>query len=703
MRCKLMYTMSMLLQYSTDLFFRCILGKERKFNTSWLSKYPWLRYSSSTDAVFCAFCSFFPTADGRDKTFQAPHFGVHDWHNLSNLISRHEQNANHATATEKTENFVSVMRGETPDIASKLSNKYALLIDKNRAILRSIIEIIILCGKQNLPLRGHTEDESTFMALINFRARTDPVLAEHLQQAPSRARYLSPNIQNEIIAILGKQISDDIVRKCNEAECFSLLADEATDSATKEQISICLRFIDNSSPARCMLREEFVAFTEAEGLRGEVLANTFLHCLRENGVDLTKLRGQGYDGASNMSGKHRGVQAVVQQQFPSATYVHCRAHVLNLCLVHSSKLPIIRNMMDTVQQIAFCFNYSAKRLKAFQEQLDETEHELDKRTKLRSLCETRWSSRSDALFTFRAALEVVVETLGVLSEDGDTKARSYKSAVENFDFIVSLVSAEHVLMTCTALSKVLQDTQLDLLIATEEAEIVISMLQNERNDDEVWDAVFQRACDLAQRLDVRPRTPRQAGRQVHRENVAADNVSQYWKRAMYLPFLDHLLQELRDRLITPQERFVAEYLIPSKLAAFDDAKSDRILHEYRGDISDPVEYENEVARWKVRWTNANTKPDTLTGTLDNTVQQLYPNIYRILSILLTMPVSTATAERSFSAMRRIKNYLRSTMGETRFSALALMHIHKDFEHNIDHAIDSFAGAANRRLALLFPQ
>lgn len=629
-------------------------------------------------------------------------FGVKDWHNLSTLLNRHELQVNHITASERSENFLSVSRGEKKDIASNLSDKYALLIEKNRCILRSIIEVILLCGKQNLPLRGHTEDESTFMALVNFRAQTDPVLALHLQEAPQRARYLSPKIQNQIIEILGQQISDDIVRKCNKAECFSLLADEATDAATKEQISICIRFLDNSSD-KCMLREEFLAFTEAEGLKGEILANTFLDCLRQHGVDLTKLRGQGYDGASNMSGKHRGVQAVVRQQYPLAKYVHCRAHVLNLCLVHSSKIPLIRNMMDTVQQIAFCFNYSAKRLKAFQEQLEQTEHDLEKRTKLRSLCETRWSSRSDSLFTFRAALEVVVQSLGELSESGDTKARSYKAAVENFDFVISLVSAEHVLMSCTALSKVLQGTNLDLLQATAEAQVVIDLLQDERNDIEVWNAVFERACDLAGKLDIRPRTPRQIGRQVHRENVEADNVSQYWKRAMYLPFVDHLVQELRDRLITPQERFVAEYLIPNRLAAFGEDLSNRILEEYSADISDPAEYKTEVSRWKVLWTHANEKPTTLTDTLDATVQPLYPNIYRILSILLTMPVSTATAERSFSAMRRIKNYLRSTMGESRFSALALMHIHKDFQHDVDQAIAEFAGAANRRLALLFPQ
>jgi hypothetical protein len=49
---------------------------------------------------------------------------------------------------------------------------------------------------------------------------------------------------------------------------------------------------------------------------------------------------------------------------------------------------------------------------------------------------------------------------------------------------------------------------------------------------------------------------------------------------------------------------------------------------------------------------------------------------KVIKLLLTIPVSTASAERSFSAMRRIKTYLRSTMGEDRLSALAILSIEK---------------------------
>ena len=56
------------------------------------------------------------------------------------------------------------------------------------------------------------------------------------------------------------------------------------------------------------------------------------------------MRAQGYDGAANMSGIHKGVQARVRERIPTAQYVHCKAHTLGLAIVHSSDVSA-RTMM----------------------------------------------------------------------------------------------------------------------------------------------------------------------------------------------------------------------------------------------------------------------------------------------------------------------------------------------------------------------
>jgi hypothetical protein len=67
----------------------------------------------------------------------------------------------------------------------------------------------------------------------------------------------------------------------------------------------------------------------------------------------------------------------------------------------------------------------------------------------------------------------------------------------------------------------------------------------------------------------------------------------------------------------------------------------------------------------------------------------FPTIRTLLQVLGTLPVSVASAEISFSALRRVKTWLRSKMAEDRLFALRLINVHNevDFLGQIDHIID----------------
>ena len=58
-------------------------------------------------------------------------------------------------------------------------------------------------------------------------------------------------------------------------------------------------------------------------------------------------------------------------------------------------------------------------------------------------------------------------------------------------------------------------------------------------------------------------------------------------------------------------------------------------------------------------------------------------VFHLLRILLTIPVTTATAERTFSCLQRLKTFLRSTMSQPQLNHVILLHIHKDKTENID--------------------
>lgn len=141
----------------------------------------------------------------------------------------------------------------------------------------------------------------------------------------------------------------------------------------------------------------------------EALTAQCLDALNEIGLPVEKMRAQGYDGASVMSGHINGVQTRIRRVNPKAVYIHCRAHVLNLCIVHDSKIPLVRNIMDTMQSVSLAFKFSAKRVLVFEEELGKNvavREEMGRRTKLKALCETRWASRANCLDVFVTSFQL---------------------------------------------------------------------------------------------------------------------------------------------------------------------------------------------------------------------------------------------------------------------------------------------------------
>lgn len=67
---------------------------------------------------------------------------------------------------------------------------------------------------------------------------------------------------------------------------------------------------------------------------------------------------------------------------------------------------------------------------------------------------------------------------------------------------------------------------------------------------------------------------------------------------------------------------------------------------------------------------------------------------------LTLPVSVASAERSFSTLKRLKTYLRNRMGNERLTGLALLNIHREIDVDIDNIINRFARIGNRKLEFI---
>ena len=112
-------------------------------------------------------------------------------------------------------------------------------------------------------------------------------------------------------------------------------------------------------------------FVECEaGTSGTAIYDLIVQSCSSIGLDFSKCRGLGFNGASNMAGKTNGAAAVIQRRYLKALYVHCAAHRLNLCIAQTNSLTGVISLFDTVTSIANFFNYFPNIQKALESRVE---------------------------------------------------------------------------------------------------------------------------------------------------------------------------------------------------------------------------------------------------------------------------------------------------------------------------------------------
>ena len=333
--------------------------------------------------------------------------------------------------------------------------------------------------------------------------------------------YMSPQIQNELLDVMGKHIVlRDIVHDIKEAKLYSICADEVTSHST-EELAICVRFVD----AESNIREEFLTFVKLTRLTGEKIAHEILSTLEELQIPVENMRGQGYDGASNMSSGLVGVQARIKEKSPLATYVHCSGHSLNLVISHSCALPEVRKTLDKLKVCALFFDNSPKRSNLLQFIVDDRlKDHPTKRKALLQLCKTRWAERHKAFQHFYQAYTFIVEALEAIGHEqrielqdtvfndwgteNRSSAQQILSSITNFEFIVVFLLVYQYLSHLSGVTVQLQGTTVDIIEAYTLISATKEVYQKEREKvEEGFKTIYEHSVRVARHVGVDPSMP----------------------------------------------------------------------------------------------------------------------------------------------------------------------------------------------------
>jgi hypothetical protein len=220
-----------------------------------------------------------------------------------------------------------------------------------------------------------------------------------------------------------------------------------------------------------MVVERFLGLKHVEDTTSNSLKKSLLQMLAKYGLSVGKLRGQGYDGASNMRGEFNGLQKQIRDENSHAFYVHSFAHQLQLVIVSvTSSCSSFDDFFNYVSLIVTSASSSCKRKdKLLAKHREDILERLDsgeifsgkgkhQSTNLVRAGETRWGSHLTTLARIESMWNSVVKVLSMIHEDehNTSRAGGLVRKMESFSFVLNMKLMLKVLRITNELSQLLQ-------------------------------------------------------------------------------------------------------------------------------------------------------------------------------------------------------------------------------------------------------
>lgn len=668
--------------------------KGRNFQSKWQTIFPWLVYDGDgdIDKVFCQICKettsngvSVPKKSSRDdesiKAFTQ--IGFSSWNKAIERFKKHEKSDVHRFCVLHKTNLE---RGV--NVHSMLSKSSLEDMKTARTALLKMISSLRFLMTGGLAIRGHDDEHSNYTRLLKLRSQDIPELNSWLQR--SKYRWLSHDVTNELCALLCHEVLRKIIKLVQNAVYYSVMVDETRDISNHEQVTFCFRYVDS----KLNIHETFFGLYKTTSTTSENLFEIFNDVLRRFNINIKTCRGLCTDGAANVSGVHTGLQSRLKAIEPRAIHVHCTAHSLSLVVQDTMKeVPAIRDFLVLIRELIGFVRSSPKRQACFEslQAADNTQN-----PSLRPFCPTRWCCRISSLKTILNNYSVLMRFLNDTKNQKDeagAKSKGFLKSLQSFESLFIIKLLIEVLDRIETLNATLQKISLHLQTVANNINTVKQIIATQRTDEK-FQVVWKSAVDLAHTLELdEPKTPK-----IRRKPIKIDDSSNEphqfsspaeFYRKIYFEVIDKVVGSIEQRFtknamthLSNMEIFLTEQNDISSNAS-------NYVKEFYGDDFD---IDRLVLHRNMLLDIAKTKNVTLDNIEDvvsfinshsESTKEMISEVIKFLKIVLTIPVSTCTAERSFSALRRIKTYLRSTMTQQRLNDHMVVHVNGEMADDLD--------------------
>ncbi|XP_041995880.1 zinc finger MYM-type protein 1-like [Salvia splendens] len=470
-----------------------------------------------------------------------------------------------------------------------------------------------------------------------------------LENAPGNCQLISPTIQKDIINCCAKETTKQIVEELG-VDYFDILADESSDVSQKEQLSLCLRYVQRKMG---QVAERFIGLAHVGDTTALSLRSAIISLLIEHSFSPSKIQGQGYDGASNMKGEIHGLKTLIMEDTPSAYYVHCFAHQLQLTLVAIAK----KNdecawLFDTIANLLNVVGVSCQRRELIREiqarklaqalEIDELEtgSGVNQELGLKRPRDTRWSSHYKTLLNVVDLFSTIVKVLMIIGKNGSKsddkcKAQGILYSMESFDFVFMAQLMTTIFGYTNNLCLALQRRDQDIINAMRLVSLTKSQLQKTREDG--WEIHLNKVISFCNNHGI----------------VVPDLEACYVPHRRSKRFVQQVSYRHHFRIdvfIECVPKLATFY--PSDFSSIDLRPLDCQLDIFMEDVRRDNDFQNlqDLSSLSMKFVETNR-------------DVAYPFVFLLIKLILILPVATASVERVFSGMTFVKNKLRNKIGD----------------------------------------
>ncbi|XP_075645291.1 uncharacterized protein LOC142616297 [Castanea sativa] len=574
-------------------------GKPRRFRAEWCVTRNWLEYSIAKDAAFCFYCYLFGQVVGKQgggDTFVMKGFKL--WNQLVKLDSHVGRvNSAHNQAVKKSEDLL-----------------------KEKQHIQSVL------------VKQSNQDKAEYRvqlnAIVDYHNES---INEVLQNTWKNCKLTHHDIQKDIVNAIAHETSKVIIEDLGNG-FFSILVDESRDISVKEQMALVIRYVNKKG----IIIERFLGIVHVASITAWSLKCAIECLLCEYNLSLLRLCGQGYDATSNM-------QVTV---------------VGGSC-----------KRRDAPRDAQF-----AKIKEDLEKGVRRSGQGLNQETNLKHPSDTRWGLYYGTILNLILMFSAVVDVLEIIEEDGlsdqKVKARSIMRSILTFEFVFALHLMKNILGITNEMSIALEKKNQYIVNAMDFVKVSKQRLQVMRDDE--WISLLTGVSSFCATHDIpilnmdeifvvsgRPRRNTQQNTNLHHYLVE-----------LFYTVIDMQLQELNNRFseVTTDLLLCMACLNPSNsFVAFDKEKLIHLAKFYPSDFpgTNILALDSQLQNFIFDMRNndlflelqgVSELAEKLVSTRKH---KTYPLVYLLVKLTLTLPVATATVERSFSAMKYIKHELRN--------------------------------------------